>query len=141
MTDDYLAGVFDGEGCITASLHKNNKLHLRCSVQMNAKAPVEEFYKRFGGSFYEREARGAWVWQLSASDAVEFLEMINAKGLVKAPIAKLALPLAKHAYEYRYNRKFFPRQQLFDAIRSEQRDVVNAICALNGARNRFVTVP
>lgn len=58
MTEDqllpYLAGFFDGEGCISLTYVKKDSYHkLVIAVAQNERAVLELFQARFGGTIYE----------------------------------------------------------------------------------------
>jgi len=103
--DDYLAGVFDAEGCISArryvpktspSGRKQTSLH--CSVGMTDAAIPKLFAARFGGQINEHalaSGRTIYNWYISNSNCRPLLEHVADFGLVKKEQAVLALDLAK----------------------------------------------
>lgn len=48
---EYVAGFFDGEGCI--SVHRGNGIYLFCSISQNSKEVLEEIQQVIGGKIYE----------------------------------------------------------------------------------------
>lgn len=139
MNDEWFVGLFDGEGCITASMRVRQKdgyerLHLRCSVEITQEAVVRLFEDRFGGCVHQRVNRGGrWVWTLSGGDSVEFLSLIASKGVVKGHIAEVALPLAQAVREV----KKHPRRGKPIELILSQRVAALELKSLNGARSRF----
>jgi len=100
---DYLLGIFDAEGCISAQAndgHEHQRVYtnLHCSVAMTHPGAVELFHAEFGGT--RRSARMAYngrfihTWGVRGGKATEFLEFAT-RGLTKGPQAVLALHLAK----------------------------------------------
>lgn len=143
-SDDYLAGVFDGEGTITA--YRSSKGHwvLRVGVGMSAKHIVEAFQCRFGGGFHSRKKRTAGglqmhEWYLCGGAAVEFLAWAISHCHEKNKQAKVALPLAEQIRQYGISRQGKgPKDRIIsDADRTERTKIVETLLAMNGARNRF----
>jgi intein/homing endonuclease len=101
-TDDvktlaYIAGFFDGEGCI--AIHKNNKdranYTLRCSAKQYDKVPLELISLYFGGSvrlgWTKPHCKESWVWDCSTRYALKFLKAIEPYLISKRAEALLAL--------------------------------------------------
>ena len=84
----YIAGLFDGEGCITIGQN------LRASVS-NTKKPCLEFVQAiFGGSLYEKNRLGRvalYDLYFSGYDAVRMLNAILPYLIVKHQQAELAI--------------------------------------------------
>jgi len=138
MSDDYLVGLFDGEGCITIGYTKKDRVYLKCSVEMSSPEAVEAFQARFGGYIYKRKLRGAnqqtWQWTLSSMKCLPLLELVSSKGLVKRKIASLCLPVARS-----YIKKHMQTDVPSD-VKDMRIETMRQVRALNGARNRFATV-
>lgn len=100
VTDQYLAGLFDGEGCVAVHLAKANYISVIVKVTMCDRAPILELFKRFGGEFQDGKAKtktGRYIysWTIHNADAVEALELFSAQCLVKSTVAAAALPIAR----------------------------------------------
>lgn len=98
--DQYLAGLFDGEGCVSVHLAKAGYITVLAKVTMCDRAPVEACYQRFGGAFQDgktktRTGRFIYSWTVYNADAVEALEVFSKLCLVKNKVAKAALPIAQ----------------------------------------------
>ena len=88
----YLAGYFDGEGCVTFS-----RKWIRVSISSCCPRPIEKLYKLFGG----RAADGSYVDRpaarifsrctLHGAKAIAFLKLIHPYSLEKEPQIRLAL--------------------------------------------------
>ena len=77
----YIAGFFDGEGCI--SITKNGSITLGV---VNTGLPVlQEFVKYFGGSITNRKQKinkQQFVWRVYGITAVEFLDIMVRNNLL-----------------------------------------------------------
>ena len=104
----YLAGVFDGEGCVTAQRlrGRNGNVFLVRVVVGNGFLPVLKEFQRFaGGSINERRAPAGMLrqfqWALSSRQAAAFLQRVLPHLVVKREVATLALRLqALITHEY-----------------------------------------
>lgn len=99
-SDQYLAGLFDGEGCVSVHLAKAGYVTVVAKVTMCDRAPVEACYKRFGGAFQDGKTKtytGRYIysWTVFNAEAVEALKVFSNLCLVKSKVAKAALPIAQ----------------------------------------------
>ena len=82
MTVDlgYIAGLFDGEGCVTIMGKIGNQQNIRVYFAMCDPEPIEYLQECYGGKITERKRpegrRLIFVWFLTSSRALEFLEDI-----------------------------------------------------------------
>lgn len=88
----YLAGLFDGEGCV----HIDKAHTLRCVVGMTTDGPIEKLHDRFGGSTGLKlgthlNQRDQYRWSVSGKSAYEFLKTIRPYLTVKNRHADLAM--------------------------------------------------
>ncbi len=98
----YLAGLFDGEGCITIGKRSDGNKHhyLRASVEM-ANEYVPNLLKfHFGGSVHKRDFRNRgwqiqWAWSIHTKGAGFFLKSILPYLKIKRNEAELALEFLK----------------------------------------------
>jgi hypothetical protein len=103
--DSYLAGIFDGEGCISAQFksgyrgRKSPYSRLLLSVGMIDVSVPKMFRLRFGGSVkrYEnsRGYRAVYQWYAGGATAIPALEVFSDLLLLKRDQAVLALELAR----------------------------------------------
>ena len=109
--DSYLAGVFDGEGCISAQ-HKEHytygthrvgvpgRLYTRLyvNVAMTSQSVVRLFHERFGGGFHDgylfQSGRTRYQWGVTGGTAIPALEVFSQLCVEKKRQAELALELA-----------------------------------------------
>lgn len=101
---EYLAGVFDGEGCITFTKAKkdhvlNWEAGLAPKILMDSthQDTIKAFHERFGGHMYERKPRNpkhraGWAWALHTKDGVRnFVETMEPLLHTKRPQAEAVL--------------------------------------------------
>lgn len=91
----YMAGLFDGEGCIGAYVQKNIPL-IYVQVEMGNAQGVELFHRWFGGSFRPQKRATArtistWRWTVVNKNARVSLTTLLPFLIVKKDQAELAL--------------------------------------------------
>lgn len=92
----YLAGFFDGEGCI--SLAKSGRRYaLIVQVTQCNRWILELFRMHFGGGIHQCERNGNpfYIWSITASKAMAFLETIEPYLILKKAEANLATTYQK----------------------------------------------
>lgn len=93
----YLAGVFDGEGCISITKsYEHRGSALLCHVRMCNKEVPELFQKTFGGSLLFTPSRNErwrdlWSWQVACKVALAFLTALEPYLIVKKSHASLGI--------------------------------------------------
>lgn len=99
-SDDYLAGLFDGEGCIILTKQvvggKQPQYNIAVRVGIAYRPTVDAFHTRFGGGVHvQRPGTGGhktiWCWEVSGRAAVTFLDEMRSRLHEKAEQAWLAL--------------------------------------------------
>lgn len=142
---DYLAGFFDGEGCVSATrikkrwTAKSDYHQLFTSVSGVDDRPLILFKQCFGGRLtymkrHEPNARDFWRWDVCSTEAQTFLTAILPYLIVKYDVSKLGIELQK---TYRGYDRWHPppeevladRQRIFIEMRKltkRGRDVSNA---------------
>jgi hypothetical protein len=118
LTHAYVAGVMDGEGCISAAFTPDNKPMLRIRMGNNYRPLVQMFLDLYGGWFHTQEAhdntKEFYTWELTGKEKREsFLLQVLPYLITKRPQAKLALELVRLPSSP--NREL--RKKLCDAIR------------------------
>jgi hypothetical protein len=91
----YVAGFFDGEGCVYL-YHNMNKLRLQVTVANTNPDVLIKLQEDFGGglSIRNRETKKhkeIWVWTASGQKAIDFLKAVQEHLIIKKPITKLAI--------------------------------------------------
>ena len=93
LSREYLAGFFDGEGCVGVYSRNSNKKDtlkyfvLVCSVSQKGDAGKELLDRiklQFEGSIY-RNGSGVWQWTTSANKADTFIRYILPFSNIKQP--------------------------------------------------------
>jgi hypothetical protein len=100
-SDEYLAGLFDGEGCVSIHLAKAGYVSVHVKVSMCDRAPVAALFARFGGSMSDgqqitKTGRNVYTWSVFNAECVEALRVFSRLCLVKNAVAVAALPTAEN---------------------------------------------
>lgn len=90
---EYLAGLVDGEGCITITKTKSSKYkrgiqyYSRLSIEMTSEHLINKLYTQFGGSFNRRKPqikrKDIYVWSVYGENARLIIEQIKPYLIVK----------------------------------------------------------
>jgi hypothetical protein len=99
-SDEYLAGLFDGEGCVSMHLAKAGYVSVHVKVSMCDRAPVAALFARFGGSMSDgkqitKTGRQVYTWSAFNAESFEALQVFSRLCLVKNLVAAAALPTAE----------------------------------------------
>lgn len=110
---EYLAGFFDGEGCIVIDKDRRKKspnyqLVARIKLAAHQSSVLYEFLKRFGGNIYNHKAyvtfyysaKAQKSWRVNGQFAYSFLLTISPFLVLKKPQAELAMEF----YTSKFNR-------------------------------------
>ena len=92
MTPEYVAGLFDGEGCVT--IHQSNRIFkLRCTIAMTCLSILEKLKTKYGGSIHQCKGtnKPVYHWQIYTESAKQFLVDIAPHVQVKQAEVELAL--------------------------------------------------
>jgi hypothetical protein len=95
----YIAGLIDGEGCITI-LKSNGGYSLTVSINQNDGRILDYCYGVFGGTIYvnidKRNPNKLWKWQITNEKAMEMLKKIYPFLTRKKIEAETAIEFEKH---------------------------------------------
>lgn len=96
----YVAGIMDGEGCISAAFTPDNKPILRIRMANNYFPLVDFFQRLYGGWFSTKEAQGkskeSYIWELTGkANREKFLLQVLPYLRIKREQGKLALQLVR----------------------------------------------
>ena len=89
----YIAGLFDGEGCVTCKQRKTkrndrggkiyNQWYIRCEIAMTDKAVIEWFHTTLGFGWWKEKKynnkpkyKKQWRWCCGYRDALKFAKII-----------------------------------------------------------------
>lgn len=94
LSPEYLAGFFDGEGCISLSAGDLYTLHV--SVTQVNPAPLREFAAAFGGNvrlrrWHRPDQRPGYIWNIASQKAMAMLKVLRPYLIVKAEEADIAI--------------------------------------------------
>lgn len=110
---EYMAGFFDGEGCVSAAIRKRRPAEadrkgpsyiLTVSVYNTIKESAMPFQRRFGGSVlanHPERTRPVWRWQIQQQPAGEALRVLIPHLRIKREQAELAIVLCEMMMAYR----------------------------------------
>jgi hypothetical protein len=124
----YLAGFFDGEGCIAIVKGKNHLGNVQYSLRVivsNTNEYVLHLYKlSFGGSIQKRkyekpEWRDCYAWALSSTRAYDFLKCVYPYLILKKAQADLAFEFQENQSKYDGSNLRLSDKEL--SMRDEQR--------------------
>lgn len=76
----WIAGIFEGEGCLSVGNSKRGVGSINAAVGMTDKDIVDRFENLCPGLRYERRQDSNWktlyIWQVNGKNAYEFIKMI-----------------------------------------------------------------
>lgn len=140
VSDDYFAGLFDGEGSVTLRLDKAGSMTLRVSIIMCSRDPVVAAYRRFGGEFVDgksttKSGSKIYKWQVHNAKAVECLRVLSDKCLNKKAACSAALVVAESMAK---NNK---KQPLSDAEKAVRLECLNVVLKSNSRGGKVTEMP
>jgi hypothetical protein len=100
ITNQYIAGFFDGEGCVGIYGNPGKRFHLRACITQNidifSAFLLTEIHKRFGGSLVKATSPiyrngEVFTWQTYSIKACAFLKAIEPYLILKKAQAKIAI--------------------------------------------------
>jgi hypothetical protein len=101
MPDEYdmawIAGFFDGEGCITARVAENGSPTLQVSIGQKDRTQLEFIQEIFGGSITEIKGKDHYHLSMYATTAIRMLEAIIPHLRLKRPQAVLAVEFVSYS--------------------------------------------
>jgi hypothetical protein len=117
----YMAGLFDGEGCIQLlkqTVRKNGQttpLYLIISIRNTDSAVMRWVADVWGGRLddvkaYSRNCSRSWYWTQCSNEALATLQLIRPYLKIKAEECDVALKFQKHVVKYKHEP--YPRKGL-----------------------------
>ena len=91
-SDEYFAGLFDGEGCVY--VQTCGQFSLRAAVRMMTREPLDALRVRYGGGIYaetRKDGKTIFLWTVNAQNAIHFLGAIQPFVLNKRRQVEVAL--------------------------------------------------
>lgn len=107
LLDAYLAGLFDGEGCVVISIvpptpggRKHWHFTVGAYLAMTDEAPVRMMHARYGGHLRIKVHQNArykkqYVWDVTGRPAIPVLEALSRNCVAKRRRARAALKIAR----------------------------------------------
>lgn len=142
ISDEYVAGFFDGEGCVNFSVRgKSRQIFFRVMLTNTDPDILEEFKSKYGGNLAKpRQLKENWkiFRQLTITGpmAYSFLEKIYPYAKIKKQQIKLALEFQelrnlprKQRYTYLHDPKPRMKSRIISIIRPEIRNKELEFCA------------
>ncbi len=102
LSDQYIAGFFDGEGCIHIGTYKaygNIQHRLQISIAQNDVTVLQALADRFGGKLHPQGSRTAMQWHLWCNKAYDFLKAIYPHLILKKEQAELAIAFTNFLHQ------------------------------------------
>jgi len=100
----YIAGIIDGEGCISIYRNSNNGWTLRVCVDMQSKKVIDQLIGAFGGHYNAINKPGLkyviHYWYICGKKAYDMLKKIKPFLSEKKPQASLAMEFYLHQKNY-----------------------------------------
>jgi hypothetical protein len=95
----WLAGFFDGEGCVyLQSMKRVNRQLPRYSLSVfltqNDKAILEEVQREFGGKVTQHSGRRCYRWRVVSRNVLDFLYAVYPHSILKRDQINLAIEFA-----------------------------------------------
>ena len=128
-SSEYLAGIFDGEGCVTFYKQSSCKeaYSLVVQVKMTDKRIPGILQTRFGGKVTVQFPKGnkqtAYCWRLCSGEAAKFLQEMKPFLIVKAEQAEIGIRFQERRKPAGYRR--IPEVKLLDSIDKELLKMLN----------------
>lgn len=124
----YLAGLFDGEGCVHLALHKESgSISLALSIVNTNHSVIQWVADLFGGRIYSKKKaapdKDTWIWHASTSIAYRALQGMQPYLIIKRRQADLGIQFFQRvvAYDGHRHKPLTPEER---AWRLEQRQLM-----------------
>ena len=97
MDNQWLAGFFDGEGCIYLQCDKRKLavFGLQVSITQNDEPILKEIQSEFGGTVYRHSGRRCYRWRITSAPALSFLKAVQPYVRIKKEQVDLAIEFIK----------------------------------------------
>lgn len=93
ITPEWLAGFFDGEGCVHAWVSKESRAYAGIVLSQNDVNILALIMTKFGGigSLQNQKHNGAYEWRCNGRTALPFLQCIRPHVVIKRRQVELAI--------------------------------------------------
>lgn len=117
LSFEYLAGIIDGEGCLTIQRSRNGKSHtFKIRVSMSHKRVLKEILDNFGGHLWGPYKRNRstkekliWEWCIYGREAFELLKKIYPFLIVKQEEAHIGWDFCNQLF---FRKRNFGKTQI-----------------------------
>jgi len=111
----YLAGLFDGEGCVHITIEHGIASSLTITIAQNDETPLRFAQELLGGVIHLRheKSKNANYWKLHANEAADFLRLVEPYLLVKKKDAKYGIKF-QELRESQKPRHSLTLQEIYD---------------------------
>jgi LAGLIDADG endonuclease. len=132
MTDEWLAGFFDGEGCVSGFSYfhptkyiKHPRVNLQITITQKDKGVLKQIQSNYGGSIYEKSS-GHHCWNIKWTGKQEMgriLRIIAPYVICKKEQVLLALKFIETLRDENLGSKGLPeevhikRKEIYDQLR------------------------
>jgi hypothetical protein len=111
----YVAGFFDGEGCITIKTEKGTPSSLSTGISQKDIKPLKRIKEIFGGSIYYHKPNDMYQWRANNDLSYWFLLAILPYLIVKKEQALLAIEY-QHLRDKQGSKHRLTEQELSDRL-------------------------
>ena len=136
-TLSYLAGFFDGEGCVSILKRKKGNWNishfLRISIGQKDGETLDWIKDTFGGKVYLVSRDGSYIWAISDKKAYEFCKLICPFLKYKKPQVELAIKFQEERMTVRKNKKIGLsenelglREKMFDEMKLLKKTIIKS---------------
>jgi hypothetical protein len=113
MNNEYIAGLFDGDGCIMINYAdknaQNRKFYMNMQITNNYLPVLEQIQKLWGGNIYRQPRVKAthndtFQWKVSSKRAYAFAKALYPFVIIKKKQVALGLEFQKHVIRWKRRR-------------------------------------
>lgn len=113
ITPEYIAGFFDGEGCITARPVNGRSIHIHISIGQKDSSILTLIKEFFGygiigkrGPSDSNPRRDIWRYRITKTELVlDFLQKINSHLVIKRGQSELAIEFIEHQLKTKWKHQ------------------------------------
>jgi LAGLIDADG endonuclease len=98
MTPEYLAGLFDGEGCVAGKVGRSARPYVHITISQKHPKVLKEVQKFLGTGYLRQTHKGkGWQFQIGRRDHIaEFIKLILPFSIVKHEQLVVGLAMCKY---------------------------------------------
>lgn len=125
LSNEYIAGLFDGEGCVHIARTKRGYgiyYYIHVSIANSDKNVLELVQQQFGGRISANIAQTnwpVWKWEAQVDQALPFLQTITPLTIIKRDQMELALEFAVQCHDNKYHWPINPMPEVVRISREQ----------------------